>query len=245
MDEMTGETTHTAQTVEEIPQGFAFVEVQCSSSRTSPTYEILTQTTTKPSTASAVPLRQVDPYQHPLGQDFAGLLMLSYPNAAGFFDLQYRIDESPAETATYQPLSYTNAFELSSESSDLDIQTIISAQQLTLRFSTVSEGVDAESTIVVDQGDSSFRAFILNHCTQGQSAQGRTSESISESTSVPSGDGEIDFGDDSGNWSLDGECDDPRFEGDAMAPWPMDEDVKKDATDCRNAFRAGQITFKD
>lgn len=141
---------------------------------------------------------------------------------------------------TQQPLSYTNAFELSSESSELDIKDFISAKKLTLRFSTLFEGVAAESTVVIDQGHDGFRAFVLEYCTPGQGPQEGTLESASDH----SGDGNIDFGDDSSDFALDGECDDPRFEGSAMAIWPMDEDIKRDATDCRNAFRAGNITVK-
>ncbi|MEM6666260.1 MAG: serine protease [Pseudomonadota bacterium] len=52
---------------------------------------------------------------------------------------------------------------------------------------------------------------------------------------------DIDFGDDSGEWALDGECDDPRFEGSAMASFLVEADRFRDATDCRQAFEAGQI----
>jgi hypothetical protein len=45
--------------------------------------------------------------------------------------------------------------------------------------------------------------------------------------------GRIQFGDDSSEWSFDGECDDPRFEGRGMASALLDEDRFRDATDCR------------
>lgn len=54
---------------------------------------------------------------------------------------------------------------------------------------------------------------------------------------------EIDFGDDSSNWANDGECDDPRFEGEGMAGSPLREDRNRDASDCRALFEQGQITF--
>lgn len=55
----------------------------------------------------------------------------------------------------------------------------------------------------------------------------------------------IDFGDDSGSWSNDGECDDPRFEGPGMTSTPLlDEDIRADATDCRTAFKAGMLTLR-
>ena len=55
----------------------------------------------------------------------------------------------------------------------------------------------------------------------------------------------IDFGDDSSEWSNDGECDDPRFEGPGMTLTPLlDEDILSDATDCRTAFEAGRLTLR-
>ncbi len=48
---------------------------------------------------------------------------------------------------------------------------------------------------------------------------------------------DIDFGDDSGNWANDGECDDPRFGG------GLDSHLLADATDCREAFEAGDVTY--
>ncbi len=55
----------------------------------------------------------------------------------------------------------------------------------------------------------------------------------------------IDFGDDTSEWANDGECDDPRFTGSAMADEVEDVDIARDATDCRTAFEAGTITLKD
>lgn len=53
----------------------------------------------------------------------------------------------------------------------------------------------------------------------------------------------IDFGDDSGDWANDGECDDPRFSGGGMHSILLDEDAFKDATDCKTLFESGEITF--
>ncbi|MEZ6030638.1 MAG: hypothetical protein R3C46_12925 [Hyphomonadaceae bacterium] len=51
-----------------------------------------------------------------------------------------------------------------------------------------------------------------------------------------------DFGDDDSTWSNDGECDDKRFAGPGMTNTPLlDEDVLHDATDCRDAWRAGDL----
>lgn len=57
-------------------------------------------------------------------------------------------------------------------------------------------------------------------------------------------DGTIDFGNDSGEWSNDGECDDMRFAGPGMTTTPLlQEDIMRDASDCRAAFQAGQLTL--
>jgi len=53
----------------------------------------------------------------------------------------------------------------------------------------------------------------------------------------------IDFGDDSSSWANDGECDDPRFKGEGVDTILVDEDLKRDATDCRTLFEAGKITL--
>ncbi len=54
----------------------------------------------------------------------------------------------------------------------------------------------------------------------------------------------VAFGDDASQWSNDGECDDPRFEGVGMTNTPLlDADIKHDATDCRTAFEAGTIAI--
>ena len=53
----------------------------------------------------------------------------------------------------------------------------------------------------------------------------------------------IDFGDDSGEWANDGECDDLRFAGPAMAMSPSPHDVRRDASACRAALDAGLVSF--
>lgn len=51
-----------------------------------------------------------------------------------------------------------------------------------------------------------------------------------------------DFGDDSSRWARDGECDDPRFAGPGMSEGAsLDDDIGHDATDCRTAWRVGDI----
>lgn len=59
----------------------------------------------------------------------------------------------------------------------------------------------------------------------------------------PATDLAIDFGDNSSAFANDGECDDPRFEGDGMAFVSLDDDRGKDANDCRAAYEAGTITL--
>ena len=59
-----------------------------------------------------------------------------------------------------------------------------------------------------------------------------------------SSDGSIDFGNDSGEWSNDNKCDDMRFAGPGMTQTPLlQEEVMTDASDCRNAFNAGNLTL--
>ncbi len=55
--------------------------------------------------------------------------------------------------------------------------------------------------------------------------------------------GAIDFGDDSGSYPNDQQCDDPRFTGPGMASEPSDDNIARDATDCRNAFEDGDISL--
>lgn len=55
----------------------------------------------------------------------------------------------------------------------------------------------------------------------------------------------INFGDDSGDWSNDGECDDPRFIGPGMTDTVLlASDVLRDATDCRTFYNAGLLTLR-
>ena len=54
----------------------------------------------------------------------------------------------------------------------------------------------------------------------------------------------IDFGDDAGKYSKDGECDDKRFSGPGMTETPLlQSDVGHDATDCRTAFEQKRLTL--
>ena len=54
----------------------------------------------------------------------------------------------------------------------------------------------------------------------------------------------IDFGDDTGDWPRDGECDDPRFEGSGMGLTDSESQRGRDATDCRELFESGRISFR-
>lgn len=52
---------------------------------------------------------------------------------------------------------------------------------------------------------------------------------------------DIDFGNDSGDFPSDGECDDPRFTGKGMAVSLSEESILKDASDCSALFAAQRI----
>lgn len=54
----------------------------------------------------------------------------------------------------------------------------------------------------------------------------------------------LDFGDDAGDYTNDGECDDMRFSGPGMTDTPLlEEDIGHDASDCRNAFFRGELSY--
>ena len=54
----------------------------------------------------------------------------------------------------------------------------------------------------------------------------------------------VDFGDDAGPHALDGECDDPRFEGPGMFQGELIRaNDHHDATDCRTQYKAGRIAL--
>lgn len=55
----------------------------------------------------------------------------------------------------------------------------------------------------------------------------------------------IDFGDDSGQYPDDGECDDMRFEGLGTAAFMFTDDVRRDATDCSRLCTLGMIGLRD
>ncbi|MES2624840.1 MAG: pre-peptidase C-terminal domain-containing protein [Pseudomonadota bacterium] len=55
--------------------------------------------------------------------------------------------------------------------------------------------------------------------------------------------GEIDFGDDLSAWANDGECDDPRFQGEGVADSADDSDLYHDATDCSTLYAAGNVAI--
>lgn len=57
--------------------------------------------------------------------------------------------------------------------------------------------------------------------------------------------GAIRWGDDSSEYSRDGVCDDPRFEGMAAASILIADDSGRDATDCRRLCEFGLIYIRD
>jgi hypothetical protein len=54
-----------------------------------------------------------------------------------------------------------------------------------------------------------------------------------------------DFGDNTSEWANDGECDDPRFEGEGTADTLVAADRGHDAADCRKLFNAGRIALRE
>jgi hypothetical protein len=54
---------------------------------------------------------------------------------------------------------------------------------------------------------------------------------------------DIDYGDDSGVWVNDGECDDPRFSGVGVAASTNRRNLMRDASDCRAAVAAGRAAY--
>ena len=55
----------------------------------------------------------------------------------------------------------------------------------------------------------------------------------------------IDFGDNSSEWPNDGQCDDYRFDGPGADYVLLEEDIKRDAADCYELCRLGQIALRD
>jgi len=64
-------------------------------------------------------------------------------------------------------------------------------------------------------------------------------QQAAETVTVPIG--LIDFGNDSGSYPNDAECDDARFVGDGMAKDLVTDTIGKDASDCRRAFEEGRV----
>lgn len=52
----------------------------------------------------------------------------------------------------------------------------------------------------------------------------------------------LEFGDDTGEFASDGECDDVRYIGEGMAEVLLTDSIGKDASDCKAAFAAGTIS---
>lgn len=52
---------------------------------------------------------------------------------------------------------------------------------------------------------------------------------------------DINFGNDSSQWAKNGECDDRRFVGSTMTNILNNEDLGRDATDCREGYDAGKL----
>ncbi len=55
----------------------------------------------------------------------------------------------------------------------------------------------------------------------------------------------INFGDDSGDWPNDGQCDDYRFEGPGADHVQLTEDIGKDKTDCARLCEFGEVALRN
>ena len=55
----------------------------------------------------------------------------------------------------------------------------------------------------------------------------------------------IPFGDDAGDYALDGACDDPRFEGRGTSVLMVPTDLRRDASDCRRLCEMGAAALRD
>ena len=57
--------------------------------------------------------------------------------------------------------------------------------------------------------------------------------------------GEVDFGDDSGRFSQDGECDDVRFDGVGRSVYDGRDHIRRDASDCRELYEQRRLEVSE
>ena len=75
---------------------------------------------------------------------------------------------------------------------------------------------------------------------EGEAADPPNHRTVDQSVDQP-----IEFGDDTGKFAQDGECDDPRFEGAGMGLAMGNTSHRgHDATDCRELFNAGRVSLR-
>ncbi|WP_156121842.1 hypothetical protein [Halocynthiibacter namhaensis] len=53
------------------------------------------------------------------------------------------------------------------------------------------------------------------------------------------------WGNDTSKWANDGDCDDPRFDGEMAHSILLAEDAYHDASDCRKLYQSGRIALRD
>src|SRR5690606_40181235 len=109
------------------------------------------------------------------------------------------------------------------------------------RFEGAAMAAELEDVDIARDATDCKTAFEAGEITLRAPAEATEAEAAP--APAPQREAEIDFGDDSSEWANDGECDDPRFQGSAMATTLEDADIGRDATDCRTAFEAGTITL--
>lgn len=79
--------------------------------------------------------------------------------------------------------------------------------------------------------------------TEGEGGEAGEGGAEGGTVGAPTVVAEVDYGNDTSRWANDGECDDPRFEGDAMAIGLNTDNIGRDATDCRADVEAGRIAL--
>ena len=76
-------------------------------------------------------------------------------------------------------------------------------------------------------------------------AAAREAPDFGDDSSEYSGDGEYDYGDNSSTFAYDGTCDDIRFVGaHSVETLYLAEDIGHDASDCREGVEAGELTWQ-
>ena len=93
------------------------------------------------------------------------------------------------------------------------------------------------------RSDVSLRTQVLHDMTDCVTAYEKGDAEGRFSLTIVPDDPLIEFGDDTGRWSFDGECDDPRFDGDGMSEFPSKDHLQRDAVDCYREYVAERVVL--